>query len=127
MAHSVLSPQSSFLRVVYCAAMIQKIDDAVSFVRSRTSLQPRVGVILGSGLGDVVESIDVETAIPYGEIPGAKASTVLGHSGRMVFGRAGAVPIVVMQGRVHYYEGHEMAEGDRKRGGEGKRGDLGGR
>jgi purine-nucleoside phosphorylase len=90
--------------------MIQKIDDAVSFVRSRTSLQPRVGVILGSGLGDVVESIDVETAIPYGEIPGAKASTVLGHSGRMVFGRAGAVPIVVMQGRVHYYEGHEMAE-----------------
>ena len=90
--------------------MIQKIDEAVAFVRSRTSLAPRVGVILGSGLGDVVESLDVETAIPYGEIPGAKASTVLGHSGRMVFGRTGGVPVVVMQGRVHFYEGYEMDE-----------------
>jgi purine-nucleoside phosphorylase len=90
--------------------MIQKIDEAVSFVRSRTTLQPRIGVILGSGLGDVVESLDVETAIPYGDIPGAKASTVLGHSGRMVFGRTGDVPVVVMQGRVHFYEGYEMDE-----------------
>jgi purine-nucleoside phosphorylase len=90
--------------------MIQKIDSAVAFVRSRTSLAPRVGAILGSGLGDVVESLDVETAIPYGEIPGAKASTVLGHCGRMVFGRAGDVPVVVMQGRVHFYEGYEMDE-----------------
>jgi purine-nucleoside phosphorylase len=90
--------------------MIQKIDQAVAFVRSRTSSAPRVGVILGSGLGDVVESLDVETAIPYGEIPGAKASTVLGHSGRMVFGRHGGVPVVVMQGRVHFYEGYEMDE-----------------
>jgi len=90
--------------------MIQKIDQAVAFVRSRTALQPRVGLILGSGLGNVVDGIDVETAIPYGEIPGAKASTVLGHSGRMVFGRAGALPVVVMQGRVHFYEGYEMDE-----------------
>ncbi len=90
--------------------MIQKIDEAVAFVRSRTALQPRVGVILGSGLGDVVDSIDVETAIPYGDIPGAKASTVLGHSGRMIFGHAGGLPVVVMQGRVHFYEGYEMGE-----------------
>ncbi len=90
--------------------MIQKIDEAVAFVRSRTPLQPRLGLILGSGLGDVVEAIDVETVIPYGEIPGAKASTVLGHSGRMIFGHTGALPVVVMQGRVHFYEGYEMDE-----------------
>jgi len=90
--------------------MIQKIDSAVEFVRSRTALQPRVGLILGSGLGNVVEAIDVETAIPYGEIPGAKASTVLGHSGRMIFGRTNGLPVVVMQGRVHFYEGYEMDE-----------------
>ena len=90
--------------------MIQKIDEAVAFVRSRTPLQPRIGLILGSGLGDVVEAIDVETAIPYGEIPGAKASTVLGHSGRMIFGHTGELPVAVMQGRVHFYEGYEMDE-----------------
>src|SRR5436305_764803 len=55
--------------------MIQKIDEGVAFVRSRTALQPRVGVILGSGLGDVVESIDVETAIPYGALPGPTYET----------------------------------------------------
>jgi purine-nucleoside phosphorylase len=90
--------------------MIQHIDAAVAFVRSRTALQPRLGVILGSGLGDVVDAIDIETAIPYGDIPGAKASTVLGHSGRMIFGYARGLPVVVMQGRVHFYEGYEMAE-----------------
>src|SRR3954447_14426828 len=90
--------------------MIQKIDEAVAFVRSRTALQPRIGLILGSGLGDVVDAVDVETAIPYGEIPGAKASTVLGHSGRMIFGHTGELPVVIMQGRVHFYEGYEMDE-----------------
>jgi purine-nucleoside phosphorylase len=90
--------------------MIQKIDEAVAFVRSRSNVQPRAGVILGSGLGHVVESIDVDAAIPYSEIPGAKASTVVGHQGRMILGRAGSLPVVVMQGRVHFYEGYEMDE-----------------
>jgi purine-nucleoside phosphorylase len=67
-------------------------------------------VILGSGLGDVVDAIKIETAIPYGEIPGARASTVLGHQGRLILGHAGNVPVAVMQGRVHYYEGYEMPE-----------------
>src|ERR1051326_3735227 len=75
--------------------MIQKIDEAVAFVRSRPALPPRVGLILGSGLGNVVEAVDVETAIPYDEIPGAKASTVLGHSGRMILGRTGELPLVI--------------------------------
>ncbi|MCU1244149.1 MAG: purine-nucleoside phosphorylase [Acidobacteria bacterium] len=90
--------------------MINAIDEAVSFVRSRSAIQPSTGVILGSGLGDVVDSLDIDVAIPYSEIPGARASTVVGHQGRMVFGRAGSTPVVVMQGRVHFYEGYEMAE-----------------
>jgi purine-nucleoside phosphorylase len=88
--------------------MIQAIDNAVSFVRGRTKIQPAVGVILGSGLGNVVEAVEVEAAIPYGEIPGARASTVLGHQGRMILGRVGSTAAVIMQGRVHFYEGYEM-------------------
>jgi len=90
--------------------MIQKIDDAVSHIRSRSKLQPRVGVILGSGLGNVVDAIDVETEIPYGEIPGAKASTVVGHAGKLLLGRAGDTPVAVLAGRMHFYEGHDMAD-----------------
>jgi purine-nucleoside phosphorylase len=90
--------------------MMQPIEDAVAFVRSKSTLTPRIGVILGSGLGNVVDAVEIETAIPYGEIPGAVASTVVGHSGRMILGRANGVPVVVMQGRVHFYEGYEMDE-----------------
>lgn len=90
--------------------MITTIDNAVAYIRSKSSIQPAVGVILGSGLGDVVEAIDIEVAIPYGEIPGARASTVLGHQGRLVLGHAGKLPVAVMQGRVHFYEGYEMDE-----------------
>ncbi|HEY4640284.1 MAG TPA: purine-nucleoside phosphorylase [Thermoanaerobaculia bacterium] len=90
--------------------MIEKIDEAVRYIRSRSTLQPEIGVILGSGLGDVVEAVEIETSIPYSEIPGAKASTVLGHQGRMIFGMANGRRVVVMQGRVHYYEGYEMHE-----------------
>jgi purine-nucleoside phosphorylase len=90
--------------------MLKSVDAAVSFIRSRTSLQPVTGIILGSGLGNVVEAIASDVSIPYSEIPGARASTVLGHQGRMIVGRAGAVPVVVLQGRVHFYEGYEMSE-----------------
>ncbi|HVE71912.1 MAG TPA: purine-nucleoside phosphorylase [Thermoanaerobaculia bacterium] len=90
--------------------MLKAIDEAVAFVRSKSSLQPEVGVILGSGLGNVVDAIEIETAIPYGDIPGARASTVMGHQGRMILGRARGAAVVVMQGRVHFYEGYEMEE-----------------
>jgi purine-nucleoside phosphorylase len=90
--------------------MIDAINDAVSYIRSRSSLQPDVGVILGSGLGNVVDAIEAEVSIGYGEIPGARASTVLGHQGRLVLGHANGCPVAVMQGRVHFYEGYEMAE-----------------
>src|SRR6201999_2465496 len=98
-------PRSSH-SVYNAAAMIKAIDDAVAFIRSKTSIQPRIGVILGSGLGDVVDAVDAEVVIPYGEIPGAKTSSVVGHSGRLVLGHARSTPVGVMQGRIHYYEGH---------------------
>jgi purine-nucleoside phosphorylase len=90
--------------------MMNAINEAVAYVRSKSSLQPEVGIILGSGLGNVVDAIEIETSIPYGEIPGAKASTVVGHQGRLILGRAGKLPVAVMQGRVHFYEGYEMSE-----------------
>src|SRR5687767_6206829 len=90
--------------------MITAIDNAVSVVRSRTKIQPQIGVILGSGLGNVVGAVRAEATIPYGEIPGAKAATVMGHQGQMVLGHVTDVPVVIMQGRVHFYEGYEMSE-----------------
>lgn len=90
--------------------MMDAIQEAVSFIRAKSTLQPQVGVILGSGLGNVVDAIDVEVAIPYGEIPGARASTVMGHQGRLILGRTKETAVVVMQGRVHFYEGYEMDE-----------------
>ena len=98
------------MRRVYSAAMMDAIDQAVAFIRGKSSIQPDIGVILGSGLGDVVDSVDVEVAIPYGEIPGARASTVMGHQGRLILGRARGAAVAVMQGRVHFYEGYEMEE-----------------
>jgi purine-nucleoside phosphorylase len=90
--------------------MLKAIDEAVAFVRSKSALQPEIGVILGSGLGNVVDAVDIETAIPYGDIPGARASTVMGHQGRLILGRAKGAPVALMQGRVHFYEGYEMDE-----------------
>jgi purine-nucleoside phosphorylase len=91
-------------------SMSSPINDAVAFIRSKSSLQPAVGVILGSGLGNVVDAVDIETSIPYGEIPGARASTVLGHQGRLILGHTKGTPVAMMQGRVHFYEGYEMPE-----------------
>jgi purine-nucleoside phosphorylase len=90
--------------------VIQPVNDAVDFVRSKTKIAPRVGVVLGSGLGSVVDAVKVETQIPYGEIPGAKAATVIGHSGHMSLGHVGKLPVVILSGRMHFYEGYEMSE-----------------
>ena len=90
--------------------MLELIDKAVAYIRSKTKIEPKVGVVLGSGLGDLVNSIDTEASIPYAEIPGAKASTVVGHSGRLIVGRVGRLPVVALSGRMHFYEGYEMSE-----------------
>lgn len=90
--------------------MLETIDKAVAHVRSRTHIKPEVGVVLGSGLGNVMSSVDIESEIPYAEIPGAKGSTVAGHAGKMILGHVGPLPVAVLSGRMHFYEGYEMAE-----------------
>jgi len=86
--------------------VLAQIDAAVRFIRSKSALQPRVGIILGSGLANVLQSVKTEAVIPYAEIPHAPASSVIGHPGRLLLARAGELPIAVMQGRVHFYEGY---------------------
>ena len=81
-------------------------DAAVAAIRERTSVVPRVAVVLGSGLGGFADRIADATEIPYGEIPGWPISTALGHSGTLVLGSFAGVPVAVMKGRAHLYEGH---------------------
>ena len=77
-------------------------------VREKISFEPQVALILGSGLGDYAEQIQVEAVLDYHDIEGFPVSTVLGHKGRCVFGYIQNVPVVIMQGRVHFYEGYDM-------------------
>ena len=77
-------------------------------VREKISFEPQVALILGSGLGDYAEQVQVETVLDYHDIEGFPVSTVLGHKGRFVFGYIQNVPVVIMQGRVHFYEGYDM-------------------
>lgn len=78
--------------------------------RNKIDFKPKVALILGSGLGDYADSIDVRATLDYHEIEGFPVSTVPGHKGRFVFGYVGDVPVVIMQGRVHYYEGYPMED-----------------
>jgi purine-nucleoside phosphorylase len=81
---------------------------AADFIRSRSTVQPRLAVILGSGLGDFARQVQDAVAIPYSEIPNFPLSTVAGHSGRLILGTISNVAVAVMQGRVHAYEGYAM-------------------
>ena len=91
-------------------ALRAQIDEAVAAIRARVALVPEVAVILGTGLGSLSDSLKVDTIVPYGEIPHFVASTVEGHRGELVFGRLAGRPAVVMNGRVHYYEGYTMRQ-----------------
>lgn len=86
------------------------IRDAVSAVKARASLKPRVGIVLGTGLGGLAREIEVGTAIPYGEIPHFPLSTVESHEGRLLLGSLRERPVVAMQGRFHRYEGYSLKE-----------------
>ena len=79
-------------------------------VRKKVDFKPELALILGSGLGDYAESIQVEAILNYSDIKEFPTSTVEGHKGRFVFGYVGETPIVIMQGRVHYYEGYSMED-----------------
>jgi len=89
---------------------LAQIDETTSAVRSRLPFQPRIGLILGSGLGQMAESIASPVVIPYADLPRWPLSTVWGHSGQLVCGSLENQPVMVMQGRVHFYEGYSMAQ-----------------
>ncbi|MCL2327655.1 MAG: purine-nucleoside phosphorylase [Bacteroidetes bacterium] len=89
---------------------METILECCNFLRSRTSITPRVALILGSGMGNLLEQVQVDVSIPYKEIPHFPISTVEGHAGNLIFGTIAEVPVVVMQGRFHYYEGYSMQQ-----------------
>ena len=89
----------------------EKVTEAAAFLRGKLGdLLPRIGIVLGSGLGAVADSVTDPFVVPYADIPHFPQSTVEGHSGRIVAGLLGGVPVVVMQGRVHFYEGYSPLE-----------------
>ncbi len=88
----------------------QRIDAALAVIRQRTKVQPRVALVLGSGLGSFADTLENATKIPYTAIPTMPVSGVVGHAGNLVIGRAEGLDVVAMQGRVHLYEGHPPAD-----------------
>jgi purine-nucleoside phosphorylase len=90
--------------------MLEKILQTSSYIKGKISAMPEIGIILGTGLGGLVEEIEVEHAIPYQDIPNFPVSTVHGHKGQLIFGNLSGRKIVAMQGRFHYYEGYSMEE-----------------
>ncbi len=90
--------------------LLQSVRDSADAVRARCDLMPRVGIVLGTGLGGLAEEIRLAAAIPYQDIPGFSEPTVESHSGRLVLGHLGETPVVAMQGRFHRYEGYSLQE-----------------
>lgn len=88
----------------------EKLQNCLKSVREKTDFVPEVALILGSGLGEYAEEIEVVTTIDYNDIEGFPISTVAGHKGRFIFGYVNKVPVVIMQGRVHFYEGYPMTD-----------------
>ena len=88
--------------------MLKKIKKSAEFLQKKTNCNPQVGIILGTGLGGLVNEIEIEHSISYEDIPNFPLSTVEGHSGRLIFGNLGGKQVVAMQGRFHFYEGYTM-------------------
>jgi purine-nucleoside phosphorylase len=90
--------------------LFTQADSAAQFVLSQTSLRPKIGLILGSGLGAFADTLANPTRVPYAQIPAFPRSTAIGHAGQMVIGNVGTIPVAAMQGRVHLYEGYSAQE-----------------
>lgn len=88
----------------------EKVQQAARLIEGRTTLRPRIGLVLGSGLGAFTDGLQDATAIPYQQIPHFPVSTAVGHAGRLVVGQCAKIPVAVMQGRVHFYEGYSLRE-----------------
>ena len=91
-------------------SLYERAEHATRIIRSRISVEPRIAVVLGSGLGGFADDFKEAVAIPYEDIPGFVRSTAQGHAGRLVIGNVDSVPVLAMQGRVHYYEGYSLEE-----------------
>jgi purine-nucleoside phosphorylase len=89
---------------------LEQFKASADYLRSKTSIQPSIGIILGTGLGGLVKEIDVVDEIPYQDIPNFPVSTVESHSGKLIFGHLGGKQVMAMQGRFHYYEGYNMQQ-----------------
>src|SRR5580700_10734650 len=90
--------------------LFTRAESAAAFVLSQTKLRPQIGLVLGSGLGSFADDLTDAVRIPYADIPTFPRSTAVGHAGQLVVGKSGDVPVAVMQGRVHLYEGYSAAE-----------------
>jgi len=88
--------------------MLKTIQETTKFLKNNTKYKPEIGIILGTGLGGLVNEINIEKSILYKDIPNFPTSTVEGHSGRLIFGKLGNKRVVAMQGRFHFYEGYPM-------------------
>ena len=91
-------------------SLYERAEHATRVIRSRISVEPRIALVLGSGLGGFADDFEEAVGIPYEDIPGFVRSTAQGHAGRLVIGKIDSVPVVAMQGRVHYYEGYSLEE-----------------
>ena len=88
--------------------MLNNIKETANFLKEQTNYNPKIGIILGTGLGGLVNEIDIKFSIPYDNIPNFPISTVEGHSGKLIFGLIKGKEVVVMQGRFHFYEGYDI-------------------
>lgn len=88
--------------------LFEKVNETVEFLMGKTKYRPKIAVVLGSGLGDLVNYITGQEEVDYEEIPNFPVSTVAGHAGKLVFGKIGGVEVVAMKGRFHFYEGYDM-------------------
>ena len=91
-------------------SLYERAEHAARVIRSRISIEPRIALVLGSGLGGFADDFEESVGIPYEDIPGFVRSTAQGHAGRLVIGKIESVPVLAMQGRVHYYEGYSLEE-----------------
>lgn len=90
--------------------MLTKFKESFDYIQTQTKVQPTIGIILGTGLGGLVNEINIIDEIPYENIPNFPVSTVKSHSGKLIFGELGGKQVVAMQGRFHFYEGYDMQE-----------------
>ncbi|MFT5859859.1 MAG: purine-nucleoside phosphorylase [Flavobacteriaceae bacterium] len=90
--------------------MLQKFNESCDYIRTRTTVEPSIGIILGTGLGGLVNEINIVDEIAYGDIPNFPVSTVQSHSGKLIFGELGGKNVIAMQGRFHFYEGYTLQE-----------------